>query len=75
MDEGDRIAVEVAPQGRVLHARIGARLQDILLECGVEFPCGGLGRCRGCRVRVVEGDIKVTPAMARRLSEAEVASG
>ena len=75
MEEGDRISVEVAPQGRVLHARNGDRLHDILLECGVEFPCGGLGRCRGCRVRVIEGDIKVTPTMASRLSEAELASG
>lgn len=74
MRRGD-IAVEVAPQGKVLRARAGDRLQDVLFNCGVEFPCGGLGRCRGCRVRVLDGEIEVTPGMARRLSEAELAAG
>jgi choline dehydrogenase-like flavoprotein len=33
-----------------LTAPEGTPLQDLLFEQGVEFPCGGRGRCRGCRM-------------------------
>jgi uncharacterized 2Fe-2S/4Fe-4S cluster protein (DUF4445 family) len=53
----------------------GAALRDVLFDQGVEFPCGGRGRCRGCRVRAVSGDVPVTPEMIRALKPEELAAG
>lgn len=50
-------------------------LRDILFEQGVEFPCGGESGCGGCRIRVLEGDVPVTPEMRAALSEQELAEG
>lgn len=40
---------------RRLEATAGTPLRDLLFGEGVEFPCGGRGRCGGCRVRVIAG--------------------
>ena len=53
----------------------GARLEDLLFERGLEFPCGGTSLCGGCRVRVVEGDIEITPDMQAVLTPRELAAG
>jgi uncharacterized 2Fe-2S/4Fe-4S cluster protein (DUF4445 family) len=53
----------------------GARLEDLLFERGVEFPCGGASLCGGCRVRVIGGDIPVTPDMQTVLTPDEIAAG
>jgi uncharacterized 2Fe-2S/4Fe-4S cluster protein (DUF4445 family) len=58
-----------------LTAEGGTPLRDLLFEQGVEFPCGGQGRCRGCRVRVLEGTAEVNAAQRERLSPQELASG
>lgn len=71
----DAIKVELLPAGAVVEAPAGSLLQEILAGAGVEFPCGGLGRCRGCRVRVLEGELAVSPAMKKRLTAAELAAG
>jgi uncharacterized 2Fe-2S/4Fe-4S cluster protein (DUF4445 family) len=41
----------------------------------VEFPCGGRGRCKGCRVRVIEGQLPVTVAEERMLTRDEILAG
>lgn len=50
-------------------------MRDLLFEQGVEFPCGGQGRCRGCRVRVLKGQAEVNRAQEERLSRDEILSG
>ncbi|MGD0413606.1 MAG: ASKHA domain-containing protein, partial [Verrucomicrobiota bacterium] len=50
-------------------------LRDLLFAQGVEFPCGGQGRCRGCRVHVLEGHVGVNQAQRERLSVEEIAQG
>ena len=50
-------------------------LRDLLFEQGVEFPCGGLSNCGGCRVRVVAGDVPIDDEMRATLSDAELADG
>lgn len=50
-------------------------LDGLLAPLGVEFPCGGNAICRGCRVRVVEGTIPITPEMEELLSPEELAEG
>ena len=58
-----------------LSARAGTSLRDLLFEQGVEFPCGGQGRCRGCRIRVLKGQAEVNRAQEERLSPGEIAEG
>lgn len=41
---------------RTIFLPAGAPLADRLFAAGVEFPCGGEGRCGGCRYRVTGGD-------------------
>jgi uncharacterized 2Fe-2S/4Fe-4S cluster protein (DUF4445 family) len=67
--------ITLRPTQVELTAEAGAPLRDLLFEQGVEFPCGGQGRCRGCRVRVLEGTAEVNPAQRERLSPEELASG
>ncbi len=58
-----------------LSAQAGTALRDLLFDQGVEFPCGGQGRCRGCRIRVLKGKAEVNRAQEERLSPEEIASG
>jgi ferredoxin len=58
-----------------LIAPTGTALRDLLFAQGVEFPCGGQGRCRGCRVHVLEGQASVNDAQRERLSAKELAQG
>lgn len=50
-------------------------LSDQLFELGVEFPCGGVSNCGGCRVRLVSGTIPITPDMRETLTGEELAAG
>ncbi len=71
----DTIRIRLRPLGTDIEAPPGARLQDLLFSHGVEFPCGGHGRCKGCRVRVLEGSLPVTPAQEKMLSTEELEAG
>ena len=53
----------------------GAALRDVLFSQGVEFPCGGRGRCQGCRIKVIEGELRVTEEDARLLAPEAIAEG
>jgi uncharacterized 2Fe-2S/4Fe-4S cluster protein (DUF4445 family) len=72
---GGERRIRLAPIGAEIVAPAGAPLRDHLFEAGVEFPCGGNGRCRGCKVRVVSGEVPVDDVQRERLSEAEIAEG
>jgi len=67
--------IRLAPVGVEITAAKGDALKDLLFEQGVEFPCGGAGRCRGCRVRIVAGDMAITPIQRERLSADELKAG
>jgi uncharacterized 2Fe-2S/4Fe-4S cluster protein (DUF4445 family) len=70
-----RCRVSLVPLAVSLEVERGAPLEPALAPYGVEFPCGGAGTCRGCRVRVLEGSLAVTPEMAAALTAAELAAG
>jgi uncharacterized 2Fe-2S/4Fe-4S cluster protein (DUF4445 family) len=53
----------------------GTPLQDVLFAHGVEFPCGGKARCKGCRVRVLTGNLPATPEMGHVLKPEELKAG
>ena len=71
----DSVQIALMPLGKCLAVAPGTRLQDILHRYGVEFPCGGKGRCRGCRVKLLQGDLHLDPDERGILSEQEIAEG
>ena len=70
-----RVRIELRPLGKTLEVAAGTPLQDVLFPYGVEFPCGGRGRCKRCKVKVVEGVLPATPEQAAILSPEELAAG
>ncbi len=71
----ETVSIELQPLGRTIRASRGIPLQEILFDQGVEFPCGGRGRCRGCKIRVLAGELPVTAEESRVLTAAELAEG
>ncbi len=69
------VQIELLPLGKFLSLPRGQRLQDVLFEAGVEFPCGGRGRCKGCRVKVLAGTAPITADDRKALTEAELTAG
>lgn len=67
--------IELLPLGRTLELPVGEPLEGVLFEQGVEFPCGGWGKCKGCRVKVLRGELDVTLADEQRLGAALIAEG
>ncbi len=67
--------VILQPGNRVLEATPGEGLRDLLFAAGVEFPCGGQGNCRGCRVQVLAGDAPASPEDEREFSPTELRAG
>lgn len=60
--------IELFPSGKVLEVSPGTPLREVLFNEGGEFPCGGNGRCRGCRVRLLKGHLPTTAADEKLLS-------
>ncbi len=71
----DDVRIELQPLGEVFQVERGTPLQDVLFEHGVEFPCGGKGRCKGCRVRVLSGQIPLDARQEDVLSRREIEEG
>jgi uncharacterized 2Fe-2S/4Fe-4S cluster protein (DUF4445 family) len=69
------VRIELRPDGRTIEVERGTPLRDVLYVYGVEFPCGGRGRCKRCRIRVVKGELAVTPEEEAILTPAERAQG
>ncbi len=69
------VRIRLEPLGRTFEVEAGSPLRDILFSYGVEFPCGGRGRCRRCRVRLLSGASAPSSEEAGILGEADVAAG
>jgi len=69
------VRITLKPLGSSFDVPVGTPLQDQLFAYGVEFPCGGRGRCKGCRVRVIDGALPVTPPQQHMLSAEELRAG
>jgi uncharacterized 2Fe-2S/4Fe-4S cluster protein (DUF4445 family) len=67
--------IELSPLAATFEAEIGSSLEGVLAPHGIEFPCGGGGTCRGCRVRVLAGRLAITPEMRRAFTPAELKAG
>jgi len=55
----------------------GVKLKDYIIAKGIEmdFPCGGEGRCKKCRVRFINGAPKPTNADEQVFSQKELDEG
>jgi uncharacterized 2Fe-2S/4Fe-4S cluster protein (DUF4445 family) len=69
------VHIELLPLGKVLEVERGTALQDVLFTHGVEFPCGGRGRCKGCKIKVLRGRLPITEEDGQKLTAAELAEG
>lgn len=70
-----QVDILLEPAGRTLSVEDGSPLQDELFAQGVEFPCGGRARCRGCRVRLVAGQAAPTAEDVARFTSSELQEG
>lgn len=75
MTSNSSYRVVLLPTHAELNAAPGTSLRNLLFEYGVEFPCGGRGRCRGCRIRVLRGTASLNPEQREVLSPEEIARG
>lgn len=71
----DSVDIELLPLNKTLAVGRGTPLQDVLFAHGVEFPCGGRGRCKGCKVRVLAGSLPITEEDREKLTSTELAEG
>lgn len=71
----DLVRIELLPLGKILQVERGLSLQEFLFAEGVEFPCGGKGRCKGCRIKVISGALPVTEEDLRCLRPEEIGQG
>ena len=71
----DAVKIELLPLGKTLEVERGTPLQDVLFAHGVEFPCGGRGRCKGCKIKVLSGSLRISEEEKARLSPAELSDG
>jgi uncharacterized 2Fe-2S/4Fe-4S cluster protein (DUF4445 family) len=69
------VTITLIPLKKTVQVEHGTPLRDVLFSHGVEYPCGGRGRCKGCRIRVISGDLPVTPPQRRMLSQHEIDAG
>ena len=71
----DLVRIHLVPLGESFEVDRGTPLDTVLFRYGVEFPCGGAGQCRGCRVKVLDGAIEITPEMEEIFTPPELAEG
>ena len=71
----DRVRIRLEPLAVELEVPRGGSLVAGLAAQGIEFPCGGIGECGGCQVRVLAGSLPVTAADAEILAPDRLARG
>jgi uncharacterized 2Fe-2S/4Fe-4S cluster protein (DUF4445 family) len=71
----DRVRLTLQPLGQTVEVERGSPLKDVLFGFGVEFPCGGKGRCRGCRIKVLDHGLRPRSEELGILSEREIEEG
>ncbi len=61
--------IRLYPLGKEIQVIDQTPLIDVLHEFGIEFPCGGLGSCGKCKVRLLDGELKTTPQHQEKLDK------
>jgi uncharacterized 2Fe-2S/4Fe-4S cluster protein (DUF4445 family) len=65
--------IRLVPLAKEIQVSEGTRLLDVLHEYGVEFPCGGQGRCGKCKIKLLEGEIRTDSFHLQRLRSLHLA--
>jgi len=66
--------IRLHPLGKEIRVNDQTPLMDILNEFGIEFPCGGKGTCGKCKVRLLQGDIKISDVHCQKIAHLGLAS-
>jgi uncharacterized 2Fe-2S/4Fe-4S cluster protein (DUF4445 family) len=61
--------IRLHPLGKELQVNDQTPLIDVLHEFGIEFPCGGKGTCGKCKVRLLDGEIRITEDHQRKIEQ------
>jgi len=56
----EKAKIRIEPLGIEQVVNIGTPLIDVLYEYGIEFPCGGKGKCGKCRIKILKGELRTT---------------
>ncbi|HRD17895.1 MAG TPA: 2Fe-2S iron-sulfur cluster-binding protein, partial [Candidatus Marinimicrobia bacterium] len=75
MKSNAKVQIRLEPLGRVIEVDAGSALKDVLFEQGVEFPCGGRGVCRKCRIKILKGNLTVNEIQKKALTSEEISQG
>jgi len=66
----------ILPHGKTLEAKKGENLGQLLqARIGFELPCGGTGGCGKCKIKLVEGELEISQAEKKKLTEREISQG
>lgn len=66
--------IQLHPLGKEIIVNDQTPLIDVLLEFGIEFPCGGNGTCGKCKVRLLDGNIQITEQHRQKLHKLALAN-
>ena len=64
-----KVSISLQPFGKTISVNQGTPLIDVLHEFGVEFPCGGKGICGSCKVKLLQGELKIEPVQQQKLDK------
>ncbi len=69
--------VIMEPDGEVIEVTSGETLMEAMIDAGkaMESPCGGLGVCGKCKVRVIHGETAPDETERRLLSSDDLSAG
>ena len=73
-----RASITFLPHERHGEVKIGTPMRQVAQQFGIsdfEMPCGGVGLCGKCRVRVVSGQTPVTPQDQKYFNDQELEQG
>ncbi|HPC36213.1 MAG TPA: ASKHA domain-containing protein [Candidatus Marinimicrobia bacterium] len=75
MQPNKKVKICLEPLGREIEVDVGTALKDVLFEQGVEFPCGGRGICRKCRIKILKGNLAVNEVQKKAFTSDEINQG
>jgi len=64
-----KVSISLQPFGKTISVNQGTPLIDVLHEFGVEFQCGGKGICGSCKVKLLQGELKIEPVQQQKLDK------
>ena len=68
-----KVNITLQPLGKIISVNKGTPLIDVLHEFGVEFPCGGKGACGNCKVKLLDGELKIDTVQQQKLDKLNLA--